>query len=199
MSSDDANPSLPSPPPPLPPGASPPLPPPPPPPLPPGSAPPPSSPPPGGAVVSAPAAAAPLFGGETFYGGVTSLAEQLDKRVLVVLVDGRHVVGTLASYDQFGSLVLERSAERHFARGRFCDDEMGVYLVRGESVCLVGEIDEAREAAGASPLLRAPHRDVVELEELDKAEREAAAAGGGGGLLVGGGGLGRLAAWGSAE
>jgi hypothetical protein len=34
----------------------------------------------------------------------------------------RHVVGTLASYDQFGSLVLERSAERHFARGRFCDD-----------------------------------------------------------------------------
>ena len=135
------------------------------------------------------AASASGFGGETFFGGVTSLAEQLDRRVLVVLTDGRHLVGDLASYDQFGSLVLERAAERHFARGRFCDDEMGVYLVRGENVCLVGELDAAREAAGASPLVRAEHREVVLLEEADAEERRraggAVGAGAGAGAATG--------------
>jgi len=141
-----------------------------------------SSPPPAVALAGAGAfagagAAAGAFGGETFYGGVTSLAAQLDRRVMVVLTDGRHVLGDLASYDQFGSLVLERAVERHFARGRFCDDEMGVYLVRGENVCLVGEVDAALEAAGASPLVRAEHREVVLLEEAEAEERRRAAGG----------------------
>ena len=33
--------------------------------------------------------------------GTCSLVEQLDKRVLIILQDGRHLVGFLRSFDQF--------------------------------------------------------------------------------------------------
>jgi U6 snRNA-associated Sm-like protein LSm1 len=32
--------------------------------------------------------------------------EQLDKRLLVVLRDGRHLVGVMRSFDQFSNMVL---------------------------------------------------------------------------------------------
>ena len=42
-----------------------------------------------------------------FLPGASSLIEQLDTRVLVILRDGRHLLGTLRSLDQFSNLVLE--------------------------------------------------------------------------------------------
>ena len=43
--------------------------------------------------------------------------ENLDKFVIVVLRDGRHLFGTLASYDQFGNLVLIKAVERFCKQG----------------------------------------------------------------------------------
>ncbi len=77
---------------------------------------------------------------DLFFGGVATLAEQLDKTIMVVLRDGRHLIGSLSSYDQYGSLVLENTRERHFAKGKFCDIAMGVYLVRGENIAICGEV-----------------------------------------------------------
>ena len=37
--------------------------------------------------------------------GAASLLEQLDKRLLVVLRDGRHLVGVMRSFDQFSNMV----------------------------------------------------------------------------------------------
>lgn len=51
-----------------------------------------------------------------FFGGVSTLAEHLDQTIMVVLRDGRHLLGALSSFDQYGSLVLESARERHFAR-----------------------------------------------------------------------------------
>jgi hypothetical protein len=42
-----------------------------------------------------------------------------------VLRDGRHIIGKLASYDQYGSIVMERSKERHFAQVRESLDANG--------------------------------------------------------------------------
>lgn len=38
--------------------------------------------------------------------------------MVVVLRDGRHIIGKLSSYDQYGSIVMEQSRERHFAQVR---------------------------------------------------------------------------------
>lgn len=106
---------------------------------------------------------------DEFFGGVTSLSEQLDKVVLLVLRDGKHLIGRLTSYDNFGSLVLENSSERKFAGGKYCDVEQGVFLVRGENITLIGEIDTKREAEAK---MNGLGLQLAELEEVQKLEEE---------------------------
>jgi small nuclear ribonucleoprotein (snRNP)-like protein len=100
--------------------------------------------------VSAPAPAAAAATAESapqvraFLPGAASLIEQLDTRVLVILRDGRHLVGTLRSLDQFSNLVLEDSFERHIVENKYADIYLGLYIVRGESVVMVAEIVSLR-------------------------------------------------------
>jgi len=106
---------------------------------------------------------------DEFFGGVTSLSEQLDKVVLLVLRDGKHLIGRLTSYDNFGSLVLENSSERKFAGGKYCDVEQGLFLVRGENITLIGEVDTKREAEAK---MNGLGLQLAELEEVEKLEEE---------------------------
>lgn len=78
--------------------------------------------------------------------GAASLIEQLDKRILIVLRDGRHLVGKLRSFDQFMNLILEETCERVLLTGKdtkkkYCDFPLGLYIVRGDNIVLLGEID----------------------------------------------------------
>ena len=50
--------------------------------------------------------------GELYLPGAASLLEQLDKKVMLILRDGRHLVGLLRSFDQFLNLVLADTHER---------------------------------------------------------------------------------------
>ena len=55
---------------------------------------------------------------ETIYlPGAASLPEQLDQRVLLVLRDGRNLIGTLRSFDQYMNLVIEDTIERVIYEG----------------------------------------------------------------------------------
>jgi U6 snRNA-associated Sm-like protein LSm1 len=65
------------------------------------------------------------------------------EKLLLVLRDGRKLLGVLRSWDQFANLVLTTTTERYFAASRklFADIPRGTYLVRGENVLLLGEID----------------------------------------------------------
>lgn len=69
---------------------------------------------------------------------------------MLVLRDGRKLVGVLRSWDQFANLVLTDTRERYYVeapipnappRKLFCDIPRGTYLVRGENVLMLGEID----------------------------------------------------------
>ncbi|CAI2338771.1 unnamed protein product [Caenorhabditis sp. 36 PRJEB53466] len=74
--------------------------------------------------------------------GAISLFEQLDKKLLVVLRDGRKLIGFLRSIDQFANLILEDVVERTFVDKVYCETSQGFMLIRGENVELAGEIDE---------------------------------------------------------
>ena len=50
--------------------------------------------------------------GEGYLPGAASLLETLDKRIMIILRDGRHLVGKLRSFDQFMNLMLEDTCER---------------------------------------------------------------------------------------
>ncbi|KAJ8105532.1 hypothetical protein ONZ43_g7392 [Nemania bipapillata] len=79
------------------------------------------------------------------------LLDLTDKKLLLVLRDGRKLIGILRSWDQFANLVLQSTVERVFAtvsnpkdphpKGLYADQLHGIFLVRGENVLLLGEID----------------------------------------------------------
>ncbi|ETN81470.1 hypothetical protein RB195_019060 [Necator americanus] len=75
--------------------------------------------------------------------GAISLFEQLDKKLVVVLRDGRKLIGYLRSIDQFANLILEDVVERTFVDKYYCDINQGFLLIRGENVEIAGEIDES--------------------------------------------------------
>jgi len=79
------------------------------------------------------------------------LLDMTDKKLMVSLRDGRKLIGVLRSWDQFANLVLQSTIERIFVPpstppstptpGLFADVPVGIFLVRGENVLLLGEID----------------------------------------------------------
>ncbi|KAK1996156.1 LSM domain-containing protein [Colletotrichum falcatum] len=80
------------------------------------------------------------------------LLDMTDKKLMVALRDGRKLIGVLRSWDQFANLVLQDTVERVYAHpdpeanpprevGLFADIKRGIFLVRGENVLLLGEID----------------------------------------------------------
>ncbi|XP_042433303.1 sm-like protein LSM1B isoform X2 [Zingiber officinale] len=70
----------------------------------------------------------------------TSLASYLDKKLLVLLRDGRKLLGILRSFDQFANVVLEGACERVIVGDLYCDIPLGLYVIRGENVVLIGEL-----------------------------------------------------------
>ncbi|VDL66047.1 unnamed protein product [Nippostrongylus brasiliensis] len=98
--------------------------------------------------------------------GAISLFEQLDKKLVVVLRDGRKLIGYLKSIDQFANLILEDVVERTFVDKYYCDINQGFLLIRGENVEIAGEIDES------IPMIY----QQVSVEEIQKIEENLAAS-----------------------
>ncbi|KAI1094252.1 Sm-like ribonucleoprotein [Rostrohypoxylon terebratum] len=78
---------------------------------------------------------------------MSNLGGYINKKVLIITADSRTLVGTLLSCDQMTNLVLGQTVERVI---RTSDDTepstevpLGLYLVRGDNVCVVGLVDEA--------------------------------------------------------
>jgi len=76
------------------------------------------------------------------------LLDMTDKKLMVSLRDGRKLIGILRSWDQFANLVLQSTIERIFVpptsssdSGLYADVPRGIFLVRGENVLLLGEIN----------------------------------------------------------
>merc|ERR1719235_2406191 len=76
----------------------------------------------------------------------SNLEDNLDKKLLIMLRDGRKLIGWLRTFDQFANLLIENTVERHilYEECKFADIYLGTMLVRGENVCLFGEVDPAR-------------------------------------------------------
>lgn len=60
--------------------------------------------------------------------------------MLVVLRDGRKIIGMMRSFDQFANIVLESAVERIVVGSRYADVPLGLYVIRGENVVLLGEV-----------------------------------------------------------
>ncbi|XP_011192373.1 U6 snRNA-associated Sm-like protein LSm1 [Zeugodacus cucurbitae] len=97
--------------------------------------------------------------------GTAHLLEEVDKKLMVLLRDGRTLIGYLRSVDQFANLVLHRTIERIHVGNEYGDIPRGVFIIRGENVVLLGEIDREKEA-------KLPLKEISVDEILDAQRRE---------------------------
>ncbi|RDB30614.1 U6 snRNA-associated Sm-like protein LSm8 [Hypsizygus marmoreus] len=79
---------------------------------------------------------------------MSSLQGYVDRRVLLILQDGRAIVGTMAGYDQKSNVVLSDTKERVYSMDEGVEEiPLGLYLVKGDMVVLIGELDDAIDQA----------------------------------------------------
>uniref|UniRef100_A0A7E4V4E8 U6 snRNA-associated Sm-like protein LSm1 n=1 Tax=Panagrellus redivivus TaxID=6233 RepID=A0A7E4V4E8_PANRE len=111
---------------------------------------------------------------EPFLPGAISLLEQLDKKMMVVLRDGKTLVGYLRTIDQFANLVLHNTVERIYVDNYYGDIIRGIFLVRGENVVLAGEMDEDERP---NTLIQVTVAEILEMQQAKfNAKKEADAA-----------------------
>jgi U6 snRNA-associated Sm-like protein LSm8 len=67
----------------------------------------------------------------------------VNKSVNIVTADGRIIIGTLRGFDQAINIILDDSHERVFSSTDGVEQVLlGLYIIRGDNVALIGEIDE---------------------------------------------------------
>ena len=91
------------------------------------------------------------------------------KKLLVQLRDGKKIIGILRSFDQFANLILEEAVERIIVGQYYTDVPLGMYLIRGENLVLMGQIDPDKEVPFG--LTRTTKE---EIDRAKKAEKEEA-------------------------
>ncbi|EGR27754.1 U6 snRNA-associated SM protein LSM8, putative [Ichthyophthirius multifiliis] len=71
------------------------------------------------------------------------LEKLLFKKVQIVTSDGRILVGILKGLDQALNSVLSECTERVYSLEQGVQfNKIGLYVLRGDNVCLIGELDE---------------------------------------------------------
>ncbi|KAI7870683.1 hypothetical protein BDF14DRAFT_1879272 [Spinellus fusiger] len=73
------------------------------------------------------------------------LQPYVNLKVLVVTVDGRVLVGNLKGTDQTANIILEKCHERVFSMEGTETVPLGLYMIRGDSIATIGEIDAEKE------------------------------------------------------
>ncbi|KAG8459694.1 hypothetical protein KFE25_003146 [Diacronema lutheri] len=93
----------------------------------------------------------------------SDLQSCVGKPVHVVTNDGRHLLGVLKGYDQKTNVVLDESHERVFAADAPVEQvPLGLYLVRGDNIAVIGEIDEELDAElDLSTIVAQPLKPIV--------------------------------------
>lgn len=81
-----------------------------------------------------------------------AIVGSVDRKIFVLLRDGRNLFGILRTFDQFANLVLQDTLERIYlpkadenSPERFAETPRGVFMVRGENVVMLGELDIDKE------------------------------------------------------
>ncbi|KAL2654287.1 hypothetical protein R1flu_022415 [Riccia fluitans] len=73
----------------------------------------------------------------------TGLELLIEQTISVITNDGRNIVGVLKGFDQATNLILDESHERVYSTKAGVEQLMlGLYIIRGDNISVVGELDE---------------------------------------------------------
>ncbi|CAK9437551.1 uncharacterized protein LODBEIA_P19290 [Lodderomyces beijingensis] len=105
-----------------------------------------------------------------------AIVGSVDRKIFVLLRDGRNLFGILRTFDQFANLVLQDTFERIYLEEddvpkQFGETYLGVFMVRGENVVMMGEQDIDREDDHLEQLEQIPFEQAEQGLRLKHQER----------------------------
>lgn len=108
-----------------------------------------------------------------------AIVSSVDRKIFVLLRDGRLLFGVLRTFDQYANLILEDCVERiYFSEmNQYAEQECGIFMIRGENVVMLGEVDIDREDKPLEAMHRIPFNEASEkkknlTEETYKLEQQ---------------------------
>ncbi|KMZ59617.1 N-alpha-acetyltransferase 38, NatC auxiliary subunit [Zostera marina] len=73
----------------------------------------------------------------------STLESLVDQMISVITNDGRNIVGILKGFDQATNIILDESHERVYSTREGVQQlVLGLYIIRGDNISVVGELDE---------------------------------------------------------
>mmetsp|Transcript_16531 Transcript_16531/g.19815 ORF Transcript_16531/g.19815 Transcript_16531/m.19815 type:complete len:98 (-) Transcript_16531:49-342(-) len=87
----------------------------------------------------------------------TGLEELTGSTISVITNDGRNIVGVLRGFDQTINLILGDCHERVYSTKSGVEQLLlGLYIIRGDNVAIIGEMDEELDSQIDLSAVRAP-------------------------------------------
>ncbi|XP_050230777.1 sm-like protein LSM8 [Mercurialis annua] len=75
------------------------------------------------------------------------LESLVGENISVITNDGRNIVGILKGFDQATNIILDESHERVYStKEGVLLHVLGLYIIRGDNISIVGELDEELDA-----------------------------------------------------
>ncbi|KAK3235354.1 U4/U6-U5 snRNP complex subunit lsm8 [Cymbomonas tetramitiformis] len=90
-------------------------------------------------------------------GKETGLEPLVDATISVITNDGRNIVGVLRGFDQTTNLILDECHERVYSTKSGVEQLLlGLYIIRGDNVAVIGELDDELDSQLDLEAMRAP-------------------------------------------
>lgn len=102
-----------------------------------------------------------------------AIVSSVDRKIFVLLRDGKLFFGVLRTFDQYANLILQDCVERIYVQenGEYAEEDRGIFMIRGENVVMLGEVDIDKEDEPLKSLKRIPFEEAKKLKQLKEEKR----------------------------
>lgn len=96
-----------------------------------------------------------------------AIVGSVDRKIFVLLRDGRMLFGVLRTFDQYANLILQHCVERIYItdENKYGECDRGVFMVRGENVVMLGEVDIDKEDKPLETMVRVPFEEASLIKQ----------------------------------
>ena len=106
-----------------------------------------------------------------------AIVSSVDRKIFVLLRDGKLLFGVLRTFDQYANLILQHCVERIYLtgehKGKYAEEDRGIFMIRGENVVMLGEVDIDKEDQPLESLEQIPFADAQSIKKLSDDSRYA--------------------------
>lgn len=102
-----------------------------------------------------------------------AIVGSVDRKIFVLLRDGKMLFGVLRTFDQYANLILQHCVERIYftESNQYAEEDRGLFMVRGENVVMLGEVDIDKEDKPLTSMERIPFSKAAKIRKQNDDKR----------------------------